>query len=343
MITWLYTRANPDNGQIEIKHFEINPKAEPDDFGPVWMTHFYGTDAPADFYAPDAPDRYADVDALEVGDTCYIPDLDGTLDDFLPRLRKELDAEGWILLPPPGIRYLAQATTETGKWHTATGELVTGTHLVVITEAVPTCDDEDSTPELAPINRVATVIDTGVPDDDPAPYVAELLNQHGWLVVGEGNSAADDFGGDECHEVAPADPTTAVVVDYAAGRPVRYYTAGRLILDERGSLARAVVCAVHVAAEDFDDHDAYGLTRDDVEEILLPAARMAVDERLDVERVPTLGDADTACKQRLFADACSGITDAVAMIRERATCRTCDTHATTRTTGGEPVCANTGH
>ncbi|MET7334260.1 hypothetical protein [Nonomuraea sp. NPDC005650] len=341
MTTWLYTRTNPANGQIEIKHFEIDHRGQPDNFGPVWMTHFYGTDSPADFYAPGAPDRYADVDALEMGDTCYIPDLDGALGDFLPRLCKELDAEGWILLPPPGIRYLAQATTEAGKWHTATGELVTGTHLVVITEAQPTYD-EDGTPELAPTNRVAAVLDTGVPADEPAPYVAELLDQHGWLVVGEGDPAADDFGG-EFHEVTPADPTTVAAIDYAAGRPVRHYEVGRPVLDERGSLARAVVCAVHVAVESFDNSDTYGLTRDDIQEILLPAARAAVDEWLVFERVPTLGDADTLCKERLFAEACSGITDALAMIRERATCRTCDTHATTRATGGEPVCSNTGH
>ncbi|PZG04327.1 hypothetical protein, partial [Nonomuraea aridisoli] len=121
------------------------------------------------------------------------------------------------------------------------------------------------------------------------------------------------------------------------------YEAGRRILDERGSLARAVVCAVHVAAENFDDPSAYGLTRDDVQEILLPAARTAVDERLHFERVPSLADADPACKQRLFAEACTGITDALAMIREWAICRTCDAHATTRTTDGQPVCSNTGH
>ncbi|WP_433444651.1 hypothetical protein [Nonomuraea sp. CA-141351] len=340
METRLYTRTNPANGQIEIKHFAIDRKAEPGDFGPVWMAHFYGTDAPADFYAPG--DHYSQVDALEVGDTCYIADLDGTLDDFLPRLRKELDAEGWILLPPRGTRYLAHATGEAGNWHTLTGEPVTGNHIVVITEAEPTCD-EDGTLELAPTNRVAAVIDTGVPADEPAPYVAERLDQHGWLVVGEGDPAADDFGGDEFHEVAPADPAAAVAVDYDAGRPVRHYEVGRPVLDERRSLARAVVCAVHVAAEGFDDSDAYGLTRDDVQEILLPASRAAVDERLAFEQVPTLGDADSACKQRLFAEACSGITNAVAMIRQRATCRSCDAHATTRTKSGQPACANSGH
>ncbi|PZG12282.1 hypothetical protein, partial [Nonomuraea aridisoli] len=202
----LYTRTNPDTGQIEIKHFEIDSKAQADGFGPVWMTHFYGTDAPADFFASDAPDRYADADALEIGDTCYIPDLDGSLEDYLPSLRKELDAEGWILLSSPGTRYIARITDE-GTWHTVTGELVTGTHLVVIAEAAPTCD-EDGTPELEPTNRVAAVIDTGVPADEPAPYVADLLDQHGWLVVGDGADGYDDAADDEYHEVTPTDPTT---------------------------------------------------------------------------------------------------------------------------------------
>ncbi|MFG2076877.1 hypothetical protein [Nonomuraea maritima] len=342
METRLYTRTNPANGQTEIKHFEIDRHAQPGDPGPVWMTHFYGADAPVDFFAPHAPGRYADVDALEVGDTCYIADLDGSLEDFLPRLSKELDAEGWILLPSPGTRYLACATTEADKWHTTAGELVTGTHFVVITEAAPTCD-EDGEQEFAPItNRVAAVIDTGVPADEPAPYLADLLDQHGWLVVGEGIPGYDDAAADEYHEVAPTDPAAAVAVDYHAGRPVRYYEAGRPVL-EQGSLGRAVVCAVQFAAEDFDDPDAYGLTRDDIQNVILPAACAAVEERLAFEQVPLLGNADPACKQRLFSEACTGITDALAMIRERATCRTCDAHATARTTDGQPVCSNTGH
>lgn len=341
MITRLYTRTNPGNGQIEIKHFEIDRKAQPGDPGPIWMTHFYGTDAPADFYAPHAPDRYSQVDALEVADTCYIAEIDGALEDFLPRMRKELDAEGWVLLPSPGTRYLAHATDEGDSWHPVTGEPVTGTHVVVITEAEPTCD-EDGKQELDPTNRVAAVLDTGVPADEPALYVDDLLDQHGWLIVGEGNPASD-FGGDEYHEVAPDNPTTTVAVDYAAGRPMPYYEAGRRILDERGSLGRAVVTAAHVAAESIENPAAWDLTGDDVEEIVLPAARAAVDERLAFECIPALGDADTACKQRLFAEACTAIGDALDMIRQRATCRTCDVHATTRTTDGKPVCSNTGH
>ncbi|MEU4511670.1 hypothetical protein AB0G05_19440 [Nonomuraea wenchangensis] len=217
METRLYTRTNPDNGQIEIKHIQIDPQAQPDDFGPVWMTHFYGTDAPSDFFAPGAPDRYAD--ALEIGDTCYIPSLDGSLEDYLPRLRKELDAEGWILLPSPGTRYLARTTFE-GTWRTLTGELVTGTHLVVITEAEPTCD-EDGEQELVATRRVAAILDTGVPADEPAPSAAELLDQHGWLLVGVSTPPGYNDT-DEYHEVAPADPTTTAAVDYHDGRPVRY-------------------------------------------------------------------------------------------------------------------------
>ncbi|WP_214317105.1 hypothetical protein [Nonomuraea sediminis] len=95
----LYTRTNPDNGQIEIKHYEITPDVQPDEPGPVWMTHFYGDEAPADFFAPG--DDYQDVDSLEIGDTCYIPWIDGPLSQFLAALYQELDAEGWVLLPTP--------------------------------------------------------------------------------------------------------------------------------------------------------------------------------------------------------------------------------------------------
>jgi hypothetical protein len=345
MITRLYTRTNPHNRQIEIKHFEINSKAQPGDPGPVWMTHFYGTGAPADFYTDDAPAPYSEVDALEVDDTCYIPDLDGALDDFLPRMRKELDAEGWILLPSPDThRYLAHAADEPEPWHAATGEPIPGHHLVVITEAEPYTSDVDGRQQLAPTGRVAAIIDTGVLAEEPAPNVGELLTEHGWLVVGEGVPGSDDDPGFvEAHEVAPANPVTVAAVDYHAGRPMPYYEAGRRILDERGSLARAVVTAAHVAAETIENPAVWDLTGDDVEEIVLTAARAAVDERLAFECIPALGDADTACKQRLFAEACTAIGDALDMIRQRATCRTCDVHATTRTTDDKPVCSNTCH
>jgi hypothetical protein len=41
--------------------------------------------------------------------------------------------------------------------------------------------------------------------------------------------------------------------------------------------------------------------------------------------------------------ACAAIDTALDVIGERATCRTCDGPAVSRTTDGKPVCANTGH
>jgi hypothetical protein len=99
METRLYTRTNPDNGQIEIQHYEITPDAKPDEPGPVWMTHFYGFEAPADFFAPG--DDYDNIDALWFGDACYIPQIDGPLPEYLTTRFQELDAEGWVLLSTP--------------------------------------------------------------------------------------------------------------------------------------------------------------------------------------------------------------------------------------------------
>ncbi|MCP2359800.1 hypothetical protein HD597_006820 [Nonomuraea thailandensis] len=98
METRLYTRTNPNNGQIEIKHYEIIPNARPDEIGPVFQTHFWGTEAPADFFANH--DYYDDVDVLCLADI-YSDTLDGPLPDFLETTWKEHDAEGWVLLPTP--------------------------------------------------------------------------------------------------------------------------------------------------------------------------------------------------------------------------------------------------
>ncbi|MBT2234821.1 hypothetical protein [Nonomuraea sp. NEAU-A123] len=99
METRLYTRTNLDNGQIEIKHYEITPDAQPGEPGPVWMTHFWGTEASASFFA--AHSYYDDVDVLWEGDAIYCPWIDGPLPDFLAATWKEHDAEGWVLLPAP--------------------------------------------------------------------------------------------------------------------------------------------------------------------------------------------------------------------------------------------------
>ncbi|MEV0821886.1 hypothetical protein [Nonomuraea rubra] len=96
METRLYTRTNPDSGQIEIKHYEITPDAQPDEPGPVFMTHFWGTEAPADFFT--AHSDYDDDDVLCLMDL-YGRELDGPLDEFLAATWKEHDAEGWVLLP----------------------------------------------------------------------------------------------------------------------------------------------------------------------------------------------------------------------------------------------------
>ncbi|MEV0994348.1 hypothetical protein [Nonomuraea sp. NPDC050202] len=100
METRLYTRTKPNTGQIEIRHYEIDADVKPNEPGPVWLTHFYGVEAPADFFAHgDDYDAYDDVDALWVGDACYIPELDGPLPAYLASHFKELDAQGWVLLP----------------------------------------------------------------------------------------------------------------------------------------------------------------------------------------------------------------------------------------------------
>ncbi|MFG1965720.1 hypothetical protein [Nonomuraea sp. NPDC049028] len=98
METRLYTRTNPDNGQIEIKHYLIDPDARLDEIGPVFETHFWGTEAPADFFT--AHSYYDDVDVLCLADI-YCPSLDGPLPDFLEATWKEREAEGWVLLSAP--------------------------------------------------------------------------------------------------------------------------------------------------------------------------------------------------------------------------------------------------
>jgi hypothetical protein len=98
METRLYTRTNPDNGQIEIKHYLIDPNARPDDIGPVFETHFWGTGAPTDFFADW--DHYVDDDVLCHADI-YGRAFDGPLPEFLAALWKERDSEGWVLLPTP--------------------------------------------------------------------------------------------------------------------------------------------------------------------------------------------------------------------------------------------------
>jgi hypothetical protein len=232
------------------------------------------------------------------------------------------------------IRYLAVAVDEPGHFEVGLdGVPLPPHHLLVVAEAEE--HTEDAQAMLFPLPRVTAIIDTGVHLDDDAPNLDELLTVHGWKVTGEGYS-------DSLHEVVPADPDARpIVVTLQDGRPTPYYLTGRAKLDECGSLRAAFLSAACTAAQ-AEDPALCHLDHVGIELLLVAAVRAAVDERLAFERTD-LGHADLACKQRLYATACDAIADALDMIRQRTTCRTCDARAISRAMDGQPVCSNTGH
>jgi hypothetical protein len=233
------------------------------------------------------------------------------------------------------LRYQAVAVDELGMFELGLdGAPLPPHHLVVVAEAEEHTEDDATI--LIALPRVVAILDTGVHLDDDAPDLDELLAAHGWKITGEGHPDAD------VHEVALMDPDTRpAAVPYHEGRPTPYYLAGRQILDERGSLRAALISAAYTAAT-AEDPAACGLDHVGIELLLIGAIRAAVDERLEFEGCD-LGDADLACKQRLFAAACETIAHALGVIREQATCRTCDARAVSLTADGEATCANTGH
>ncbi|MER6509649.1 hypothetical protein ABT158_22700 [Nonomuraea sp. NPDC001636] len=208
-------------------------------------------------------------------------------------------------------------------------------HLVVVAEAQEHIE-EDGTTMLVALPRIVAVIDTGVQLDDDAPNLDELLDRHGWKVTG------DDSAGEDVHEVVPSDADAVPpAVTYRDGNPLSYYLAGRERLNTTGSIRDALLIATFTAAH-AENPNVCGIDHLTIELLLVGAARAAVDERLAFERTE-LGAADIACKQRLFALACDAIGTALDLLRQRATCRTCDDRAVCRTADGLPTCANTSH
>ncbi|WP_214643881.1 hypothetical protein [Nonomuraea sp. NEAU-A123] len=234
-------------------------------------------------------------------------------------------------------RYLAIAIDELNVFELGIdGAPLPAHHLVAISEAEEYTEDGET--KLFPLPNVVAILDSGAHLGDDAPALDGLLTAHGWKLVGESDSHPDNAE----HEVSPADPQrTPPGIEYHAGRPMPYYLDGRKKLDERGSLLDAMLIATFTAAQ-ATDPATYGLDHVGVELLLIGASRAAVDDRLDDEQI-VRGNAGLDCKRRLFMAACAAIDKALDMIRERATCRTCDGAAVTRTTDGKPVCANTGH
>ncbi|GAA4946670.1 hypothetical protein HD597_006842 [Nonomuraea thailandensis] len=234
-------------------------------------------------------------------------------------------------------RYLARAIDEPDTFALGLdGASLPPHHLVAIAEAE--ADTEDGETTLFPLPKIVAILDTGVPLGNEALALDGLLDRNGWKLTGESDSHPDN----DAHEVAPTDPQkTPPAVEYHDGRPMPYYIAGRKKLDERGSLMDALLVATFTAAQ-ATDPAKWGLDHTGVELLLTSATRAAVDDRLDYEQV-VRGNAGLDCKRRLFAAACAAIDTALDVISERATCRTCDGPALSRTTHGKPVCANTGH
>ncbi|MFB4284809.1 hypothetical protein ACBJ59_56745 [Nonomuraea sp. MTCD27] len=234
-------------------------------------------------------------------------------------------------------RYLAIAIDESDTIELGLdGAPLPAHHLVAIAEAEEEAEGGETT--LFPLPKIVAILDSGVPLDSDVPALGDLLDFHGWKLIGEPGSYPDNTE----HEVAPTDPqTTPPGIEYHAGRPMPYYLDGRKKLDERGSLLDAMLIATFTAAQ-ATDPTTYGLDHVGIELLLIGASRAAVDDRLDAEQV-LRGNAGLDCKRRLFMVACAAIDKALDTIRERATCRTCDGPAVSRTTDGEPVCANTCH
>ncbi|WP_214317126.1 hypothetical protein [Nonomuraea sediminis] len=234
-------------------------------------------------------------------------------------------------------RYLAVAIDEPHTFELGLdGASLPAHHLVAIAEAEEYTEDGETM--LFPLPKVVAILDSGVPLDDDAPALGDLLNVHAWKLIGE----SDGYPDNAVHEVAPAHPeTTPPGIEYHDGRPMPYYLAGRKKLDERGSLLDAMLVATFTAAQ-ATNPAKYDLDLVGVELLLISASRAAVDDRLAFEQI-VRGNAGLDCKRRLFMAACAAIDTALDVIRERATCRTCDSPAVSRTTDGKPVCANTGH
>ncbi|MEV3986564.1 hypothetical protein [Nonomuraea sp. NPDC049758] len=238
------------------------------------------------------------------------------------------------------IRYQAIAVDDSTTFERGLdGAPLPPNHLVVVAEAQEHAEDEETT-ILVAVPRVVAVIDTGVPLDDKGPDLDDLLDRHGWKLTGD-SGLGEDGARHEVHEVVPADPDAAPpAVTYRNGSPLPYYLAGRARLDENGSLRPALLVASFAAAQ--AEGAAHGLDVTGIELLLISAVRAAVDDRLTAEG-HGLDTADTACKQRLFMIACDAIGNALDIIRERKTCRTCDARAVSRTLDGLPTCANTSH
>ncbi|MFI6497093.1 hypothetical protein [Nonomuraea typhae] len=234
-------------------------------------------------------------------------------------------------------RYLAIAIDESDSFALGLdGAPLPAHHLVAIAEAEE--DTEDCETTLFPLPKIAAILDTGVPLDNDAPALDGLLGRYGWRLFGESGGYPENIE----HEVAPINPqTTPPAIEYHDGRPMPYYVAGRKKLDERGSLVDALLVATFTAVQAADPAKR-GLDHTGVELLLTSAVRAAVDDRLDFEQI-LRGNAWLDCKRRLLAAACAAIDTALDVIGERATCRTCDGPAVSRTTDGKPVCANTGH
>ncbi|HUR03909.1 MAG TPA: hypothetical protein VM347_15295 [Nonomuraea sp.] len=313
---------------------------------------------------PAAPERFEDILAAvtqsaahhfayekDTGPTPYLDDA--TYDDLTPEgqmvvIRHVIFDFGVRIQPATTSATLASKTDTTARYLAiAIDELnvfelgidsapLPAHHLVAIAEAEE-CNEDGET-KLFPLPNVVAILDSVVHLDDDAPALDGLLTAHGWKLIGESDSHSDNAE----HEVAPADPqTTPPGIEYHDGRPMPYYLDGRKKLDERGSLLDAMLIATFTAAQ-ATDPTTYGLDHVGVELLLIGASRAAVDDRLDYEQI-VRGNAGLDCKRRLFMAACAAIDKALDMIRERATCRTCDGSAVSRTTDGTPVCANTGH
>jgi hypothetical protein len=234
------------------------------------------------------------------------------------------------------IRYQAVAVDEPGTFDLGLdGAPVPPHHLVAVAEAEEHVEDGATT--LIALPRIVAILDTGIHLNENTPALAGLLDAHGWKLTGDDDGYPDQ----DLHEVTPADPeATPAAVEYREGRPLPYYLASRARLDENGSLRDALLVATFTAAQ--AEGAAHGLDATGIELLLISAVRAAVDDRLTAEGCD-FDTADTACKQRLVATACDAIGKALDIIHQRATCRTCDARAVTRTMDGFSTCANTGH